>query len=103
MRYGQTPTTVYWSKLAPQIFGLQDWPQISTNFGSKPLGSVYQKSGNSYIIDPTFDWSKGVRINDADLLTYLQGTNLFKPGKVKEEKQPSPSPRQKSSLCAPAR
>ena len=100
MRYGQTPTTVYWSKLAPQIFGLQDWPQIKTNFGPQPLGSVYQKSSKSYIIDPAFDWSKGTRINDADLLAYLNGKS-FSPGDVKEEKQPSPSPGKKAPYVPP--
>jgi hypothetical protein len=100
LRYGQTPTTVYWSKLAPQIFGLQDWPRISTNFGSQPLGSVYQKSGKSYIIDPTFDWSKGTRTSDAVLLGYLNGKHLT-PGDVKEEKQPSPSPGKKAPYVPP--
>ena len=84
LRYGQTPTTVYWSKLAPQIFKLPNWPQISTNFGSQPLGSVYQKSGKSYIIDPTFDWSKGTRTSDADLLAYLNDKS-FSPGDVTDK------------------
>ncbi len=108
LRYGQTPTTVYWSKLAPQIFKLPNWPQIITAVGknvrgSHFLGSVIPRGkGEAYIIDPTFDWSSGKRINDADLLTYLQGKGpIFKPGTVKGEKQPSPSPGKKAPYVPP--
>ena len=43
LRYGQTPTTTYWSDICAKIFKLPNWPQISTNFGSHPLGSVSKK------------------------------------------------------------
>jgi hypothetical protein len=84
LRYGQTPTTVYWDDICKKIFKLPNWPKITTNFEPQPLGSVYidKKSGKSYIIDPTFDWSKGVRTSDADLLGYLNGKSLS-PGEVK--------------------
>jgi len=83
LRYGQTPTTIYWKDISKEIFKLPNWPQISTNVGSQPLGSVHiDKKSKSYIIDPTFDWSKGVRTSDAALLGYLNGKSLS-PGEVK--------------------
>jgi len=109
LRYGQTPTTVYWNDISKKIFKLPNWPQIITAVGKNVVGPHFLGSvipggtGEAYIIDPTFDWSKGVRINDADLLTYLQGKGpkLFKPGTVKEEKQPSPSPGKKAPYVPP--
>ena len=82
LRYGQTPTTTYWNDICTKIFKLPNWPQVRTRWGSQPLGSVYQKSSKSYIIDPTFDWSKGIRTSDVDLLGYLNGKSLS-PGTVK--------------------
>jgi hypothetical protein len=105
LRYGQTPSTIDWNALTTQIFKLPYWPQISTLFGTKvyknPLGLIVPAgTSNSYIIDPTFDWAKGTRTSDVELLGYLNPKKggYFTPSTVKNEKDPKVPPQ--GNFCA---
>ena len=82
LRWGQTaPTKIYtYSDIISLLAQLTNWPTFKIPNGKQPypLGETVTIKGDKYIIDPAFNWGKGIRISDNILLKCIQTGTIDK-------------------------
>ena len=80
LRWGQTePKQPHdYNSIITILSKLPNWPVFKVNDNKYYLGEIIKSSNDSIIIiDPVFDWGKGVRINDKDLKEVIDKNKIL--------------------------
>ena len=82
LRYGQKTAPqdkITYNSILESLSSLINWPQFKCSekgIDLLPLGTKHVSKSKTYIIDPTFDWGTGKRINNDELAKVIKSGNI---------------------------